>query len=305
MGFRSSRTRLAGDAHPCSGQMTTEKHSESSSDAGVTILSAGDPHFEELYLLVRQKEGRIYSDSEVVRLPFASRQNPHRREWKLRAGTFIRFKEYLAGKAEGLRLLDLGCGYGWFSARLARDHRHTFCCMDVNLPELQQGARLFASKSVQFIRADIFDDRFSLAPFDLVVLNGSIQYFAEIPRLLTGLGRLLNSRGEIHILDSPFYDANELEAARQRTAQYYSALRVPEMSRWYHHHSLDELAGWRYELMAKPNLWSRMVARVLGKRQSLAGPVSPHSRRGGFPWIIVRAEQAAENSGTNQDLAAS
>jgi SAM-dependent methyltransferase len=273
--------------------MPPEKHPNSALETGVTILCPGDPHFEEIYLQVRRKEGRIYSDAEVARLPFASKQNPHCREWRLRARSFTRFNKYLAGKGEGLRLLDLGGGNGWFSAQLAREHRHSYCCVDIILHELQQGARLFGGRSVQFIQADVFDARFSLASFDLVVLNGSIQYFGDIPRLLAGLSRLLNPRGEIHILDSPFYAAKDLEAARQRTAQYYNGLGFPGMSQWYHHHSLDELAGHHYCVLANPESWWTRVASRL------------RLRAGGFPWIVIRANGHNKSPGTNQHLAAS
>ncbi len=258
--------------------MSAEKLTDSATETGVAILFPGDSHFEELYLEARRKEGRIYSDAEVTRLPFASAQNPHRREWKLRAKSFMRFKRYLAAKGERLRLLDLGCGNGWFTAQLARGRRHTFCCVDINLHELQQGARLFGGRAIQFILADIFQTRLPVAPFDFIVLNGSIQYFPDLGRLMRVLQDLLGKGGEIHFLDSPWYKTGELGAARQKSIQYYSALGVPEMSRWYHQHTLEELASWRYRLLADPNSWSNRMANLL----RLSAP--------GFPWIVIQRE---------------
>ncbi|MBP1683670.1 MAG: hypothetical protein H6Q27_1237, partial [Ignavibacteriaceae bacterium] len=74
---------------------------------GIFILSEINNEFEKIYLKVREKENRIFSDAELKQLPFASESNPHKKEWDLRAKSFQRFKEYLKSKKQNLNILDL------------------------------------------------------------------------------------------------------------------------------------------------------------------------------------------------------
>ena len=40
--------------------------------------------FEKLYIRLRQKEGRIYTDEEVAHLPSIPQHHPHYKEWQIR-----------------------------------------------------------------------------------------------------------------------------------------------------------------------------------------------------------------------------
>jgi len=53
---------------------------------------------ERAYLAVREKEGRIYSDRELARLPEVEPNHPHYREWRIRASSLNRLLRYLKGK---------------------------------------------------------------------------------------------------------------------------------------------------------------------------------------------------------------
>ena len=128
-------------------EMDDFKLNSSANREGVYILSEIDNEFESIYLKVRDKEKRIYSDKELINLPFASETNPHKKEWNLRAKSFHRFRKYLESKEQKLNVLDLGCGNGWFCGQLSNSINHNFYCVDVNLTELTQGRRAFNSES--------------------------------------------------------------------------------------------------------------------------------------------------------------
>jgi len=209
----------------------------------VYILSEFNNEFESAYIKVREKEKRIYSDAEIEKLPFASKLNPHKNEWSLRAKSFLRFKKYLKAKSENLNILDLGCGNGWFSCQLSKNFNHNFYCVDINLTELEQGARVFTSKKIKFIYADVFTSDLPKQFFHLIILNASAQYFPDIKKLLKRLCEIITSTGEIHIIDSPFYLKDESVKAKKRTEDYYSSINFPDMSKHYHHHSFEIFSG--------------------------------------------------------------
>ncbi|MBK8193831.1 MAG: class I SAM-dependent methyltransferase [Lewinellaceae bacterium] len=195
---------------------------------------------ERLYLEVRRREGRLLSDKDLQQLPDVDASNPNNREWRWRRRSFGRFlaccRRLSAGR-EQFRLLDLGCGNGWMANRLAENPAWEVWATDLNVPELEQGARLFERPNLHFVYADVMQGDMPGQYFDVIVLAASVQYFSDFAALIETLLKLLKTGGEIHILDSPFYK-NEVErdAARQRTAAYYSRVGVPEMADYYHHH---------------------------------------------------------------------
>ena len=154
---------------------------------GVVRISEVDDTFEKLYLLIRKKENRIYSDDEIKLLPYASKINPHKNEWALRSKSFLRFKEYLSHKKSKLNILDLGCGNCWLTGQLAKEFEHNYLCVDVNLTELEQAARVFENENIKFIYADIFATTFPANTFDIVIINSALQYFSNVSALMKEL----------------------------------------------------------------------------------------------------------------------
>ena len=242
---------------------------------GVYILTEINNEFEFIYLKVRDKEKRIYPDDELIKLPFSSVKNPHKKEWNLRAKSYLRFKEYLRQKKGNLNLLDLGCGNGWFCGQLSKSFNHDFYCVDVNLTELTQGRRVYNSGQLKFIYADIFTAEYPKAFFDVVTLNAAIQYFPDLKKLVDRIFTLLNTNGEIHIIDSPVYKSTEVVNARQRTMDYYSIMDSLEMAEHYHHHTRDELSGYNYNILYHPHSFMNRLKRLFSTKDSP------------FPWIKI------------------
>jgi SAM-dependent methyltransferase len=239
---------------------------------GVYILTEINNEFESVYLKVRDNEKRIYSDEELIKLPFASETNPHKKEWDLRAKSFLRFKHYLMLKKENINILDLGCGNGWFCGQLSQSFKCDFYCIDVNLTELKQGRRVFDSELIKFIYADIFTAKLPDNSFDLIMINAAIQYFPDLKRLFDKLLTVLKDRGEIHIIDSPIYSKAEAESAKQRTRDYYSSMDFSKMTNYYYHHDWNELSGFNHKVIYNPLSFSSKFRKLIIKD-------SP------FPWI--------------------
>lgn len=253
---------------------------KATSDTDVIYMSDTEAylHFENLYLRVREKEGRIYPDSIVKNLPHVERNHPLFQEWQIRAKSSDKLVNYLAHKSKPMTILELGCGNGWLANRLAQIHDGNVYAVDLNTMELEQGARVFSkTHSLRFIFGNIFDDIFQPASFDLILLASSIQYFSDIQNLIRRLLDLLRADGEIHIIDSPFYTHRSAAAARQRSIDYYQELGFPEMANYYHHHLWTELDGFHHDIKHNPE------SHFYGfRRKFLGGIESP------FPWIVIR-----------------
>jgi len=139
--------------------------------------------------------------------------------------------------ATTLRILDLGCGNGWMANRLAEQAQWDIWAVDLNEAELTQGARCFPRPNLRFVYADVLAGVLPQNHFDVVVLAAAAQYFPDLPALYAALRKTLTVNGEIHVLDTHFYPNEAARAAaRQRSADYYARLGVPEMTAFYHHH---------------------------------------------------------------------
>jgi len=243
--------------------------------SGVYFLSEIDNIFESIYVAVREHEKRVYSDEEVKHLPNASNSNPHKEEWELRKHSLHRFINYIQKFNDKLNLLDVGSGNGWFSANVANSNLFNIYALDVNNFELEQAARVFNLKNIYFIYGNIFNNIFEEHSFDIITMNSSIQYFDDLDKLIKRLFYFLTDEGEIHILDSPIYNQNELVGAKERTARYFISKGFPEMAKHYHHHTFDKLKDFSYKIIYDPKALQNNLKKILGFKDSP------------FPWIRI------------------
>ena len=232
---------------------------------GVYYLTEAKKDFETSYLAVRTLEGRVLSDEEVKRLPI-SRQLP--KEWKKREWTTRKFTVYLQEK-QPKRILEIGCGNGWFSHVLSHSANEVYG-LDVGARELEQAARCFQKNGLFFLCCD----NWSILPeayFDHIIFNGSVHYFEPDSAFWNKLMSLLRSDGEIHLLDTSFYSKEDVIDAQERSTAYFSSLGESKAVDYYHHLTHDDLPP-NAEILYRP---SRMLNRLFPAR-------SP------FPWIRIQ-----------------
>jgi SAM-dependent methyltransferase len=220
--------------------------------------------FAEKYLELRLKEKRLYSDEELKRLPLIQRSHPHFKEWKIRKRSVRRLFRYLKKKNRPLKILEIGCGNGWFSAFLAKYPSFEVIGADINRFEIEQAERVFKSGNLKFILSKpdniLLNDK-----YDVIVFAASIQYFFPLKKITELALSALNKDGEIHFIDTHFYHPTEIEAAKERTRNYYNEIGFPEMYNFYFHHSSDELQDFNYAYIRNKWLKTR------------------------FPWVIIKA----------------
>ena len=229
----------------------------------------------ELYLRVREREGRIYTDQVVAHLPDYPDDQALSSEWRSRADSSARLTSYLSAKKRPLSILELGCGNGWLANRLALIASTHVWGLDRNSRELVQAARVFTRPNLAFLSADIFNAPLAEQSFDVIVLASVIQYFPDLAGLIQALKTLLKLRGEIHLLDSPLYNPDELPTAQERTQKYYAALGFPEMSGYYFHHLATDLDAFSPHWFYLPGNLVARLKRIVGQ------DISP------FPWLVI------------------
>ncbi|MEZ7901661.1 MAG: methyltransferase domain-containing protein [Flavobacteriales bacterium] len=266
---------------------------------GVYYLSDVNDEFERLYLETRNSESRVLIDEEVKLLPLTDFNYKLHAEWNLRKQTSDRFLYYL-NKKTFKTILDIGCGNGWFTNLLAQSNLDSKVIgIDINKVELEQASIIFNSDNLQFLYFDIFDD-LSLfdSKFDLITLNASAQYFPDFENLQGRIKQFLTPKGEIHILDSPFYKKQEIAQAKERTKQYYKSLGSEELSDFYHHHSYSELND--FEIFYRP--LKGLKRRILNKKESpfywfkFSNSNQVTSVKKGFSKIAEEYEELEESS---------
>lgn len=231
--------------------------------------------FEQLYFAVRQKEKRIYPDEEVLLLPNITKDHLHYPEWQIRKESCNRLKHYFEKRLSPLKILDVGCGNGWLARRLAEIPGSKVTGIDVNFTELQQAVRVFNHiTNLQFIHGGINAKELEDARYDFIVFAASIQYFSSLEILISNALRKLKPKGEIHILDSPFYEPGELNAAKKRTAGHFTNLGFPEMTAHYFHHTMEELVLFRNKILYRPSFINH---RILNNKNP-------------FPWVCIKKQ---------------
>jgi ubiquinone/menaquinone biosynthesis C-methylase UbiE len=210
--------------------------------------------FEKLYLELRQKEGRVYSDEEVAQLPGIRETHPHYKEWQTRKESAQKLINYIKKRKDVTEILEIGCGNGWLSAQLSGIKESMVTGIDINRNELEQARRVFSHiPNIQFIYGEINDLKEGEIEFDIVVIAAAIQYFPSLAKIIKPVMKYLSQTGEIHIIDSHFYTLAELSAAKERSLLYYESMGFPEMAGRYFHHSLDELDLFNYSILYYPD----------------------------------------------------
>jgi SAM-dependent methyltransferase len=234
--------------------------------------------FEKAYLNLRAKEKRILSDDVVKILPDVDKAHPNKKEWEMRKSSLSQVIQRLK-KSSLKRVLELGCGNGWFAHKIVSSLQVEICAVDVNEVELIQAARVFNNdENLCFAYIDIFAPVFKPGKFDAIILGSSVQYFSNLEILFGRLFELLESDGSIYIFDSPFYRSkSEAENARKRSSYHFSSLKVSEMADQYFHHTFDDLKRFKYKVIYNPK-----SVTSLFKRKSFRIPLSI------FPIICIK-----------------
>ncbi len=228
--------------------------------------------FEKHYTSLRELENRILSLEQIRSLPYL-KGHPLENEWKMRIKSTNRLTKHIRSK-QPKSVLDLGCGNGWLSLKIA-DFVQELVCMDINLLELKQAAKVLEGKdNITIVYNNILENN-DFGKFDLILLNASVQYFPSLSELILKLKDCLTSTGSIHIIDSPFYFKKDIANAKMRSTEYYNSKGADAMEEYYYHHTWEELEKFSPITHYNHNQIFKKISVYLGINDSP------------FPWIEI------------------
>jgi SAM-dependent methyltransferase len=130
-----------------------------------------------------------------------------RREYASEAGLRARWSVYEGGEGpnpwelafeavaacEPARVLEVGCGWGEFAARVARDVTSDVAAVDIS-PRMVELAR---ERGVDACVADVQDLPFGDASFDCVAANWMLYHVQDLDRGLAEIARVLRPSGRV------------------------------------------------------------------------------------------------------------
>lgn len=177
----------------------------------------------------------------------------------------------------GMRVLDLGPGYGATSVFLARECgvAVTACELWIEpraVEEVVRAAEL--SESITVVQADVRQLPFPDDAFDAIVSIDAFEYFGTDVHLLPGLLRVLKPGGTIGMttpgLESDPYEAPVPASIQSLFGYEVAAFHTPEW--WRRHWELSGLladieAAWLPDGLENWILWSRAVQEVKGAKE--------------------------------------
>nr|WP_314072626.1 class I SAM-dependent methyltransferase [uncultured Roseococcus sp.] len=98
---------------------------------------------------------------------------------------------------QGKRVLDLGCGFGWFSRHAAEHGAARVLGLELSEKMLERARSMGASPVIEYRRADLETVELPEAAFDLVFSSLALHYIADLGALLGKVSRTLVPGGSV------------------------------------------------------------------------------------------------------------
>lgn len=99
---------------------------------------------------------------------------------------------------QGMKVLDLGCGRGFYTKALALLHPGVqISALDLNEEYLNQAIKLATEKNVSFVKADARDLPFIAESFDFVVCSEVLEHIKEDGEVIMEIYRVLKKEGKV------------------------------------------------------------------------------------------------------------
>ena len=189
------------------------------------LLPERESHYARFisdYETVRRFEERGSPDSAYYRaLPFQDLSGRFSADWKIRAASFRALQKILTAEST---VIDLGAGNGWLSNRLSLDG-HIVSAVDLLVnPEDGLGAWRHYESQFTRVQSEFIHLPFPDLSVSIVIFNASFHYSENYDQTLAEALRVLQTAGQIIIMDSPVYhdSASGEQMLAERKASFVS-----------------------------------------------------------------------------------
>jgi ubiquinone/menaquinone biosynthesis C-methylase UbiE len=109
---------------------------------------------------------------------------------------------------QGLRALDLGCGYGWFCRWARENGAADILGIDVSEKMLARAAATTTDTAIRYQRADMEQLQLPTAAFDLVYSSLALHYVRDLDHVMAQVHRSMVSGGSlVFSVEHPIYTA--------------------------------------------------------------------------------------------------
>lgn len=111
------------------------------------------------------------------------------------AGEWWQFSRFLPADMSGLKVLDVGCGYGWHCKYAAERGAEYVLGIDPSAKMLEEAKKLNAHERIEYLQCAAEDYVWPNAAFDLVISNLALHYVADLDGVYAGIYRALKPGG--------------------------------------------------------------------------------------------------------------
>ncbi|MBA5762565.1 malonyl-ACP O-methyltransferase BioC [Vibrio sp. 404] len=152
-----------------------------------------------------------FVDKQAIADTFGKAAQSYDRHAAFQRDVGLRLLEMLPQDLSGKRVLDLGCGTGYFSQQL-RDRGAQVVCCDLSPAMLEQARRRCGSEGVEYQQGDAemlpFDDQ----QFDYVFSSLALQWCQDLSLPLAQMRRVTRAGGEVlfsTLLDGSLFELKQ------------------------------------------------------------------------------------------------
>jgi len=108
----------------------------------------------------------------------------------------------------GLRVVDLGCGFGWFSRWAAQAGAASVLAIDLSEKMLGRARADTSDTRITYRQADLDLLDLPAASFDVAYSSLALHYLVDLPRFMTTVGRAVVAGGAfVFSIEHPIYSA--------------------------------------------------------------------------------------------------
>ena len=114
----------------------------------------------------------------------------------------------MIGDCVDARVLDLGCGFGWFTRWASEHGARSALGVDLSERMLDTAVAMTDDDAVSYQRADLDTAEFDTSSYDLVFSSLTLHYIADLGRLMASVARGLDAGGRlVFSVEHPIYSA--------------------------------------------------------------------------------------------------